>query len=132
MKSLNSFLKPKRKDHLKFILSDAFIDETGKPIEWEMRQLTAKEGLALQNQISEQNYTKIMTVYASEAMVYPNLHDRELLDGLSEQAGRPILKASDALVQMLTDSELAEVINQYTKYNDLTGGIMDKVEEAKN
>lgn len=132
MKSLNSFLNPKRKENLKFVLSDAFIDEAGHPIEWEMRQLSAQEGLELQSQISDTNYTTVMTEYVATAMVYPNLHDAELLNGLSQKAGRKILKASDALVAMLTDAELAEAINQYSKYNELTTGIEEKVEEVKN
>ncbi len=132
MKSLNSFLNPKRKENLKFVLSDAFIDESGQPIEWEMRQLSAQEGLELQNQISDANYTTVMTEYVAAAMVYPNLHDVELLNGLSQKVGRKILKASDALVAMLTDAELAEVINRYSKYNELTTGIEKKVEEVKN
>ncbi len=132
MKSLNSFLNPKRKENLKFVLSDAFIDEAGQPIEWELRQLSAQEGLELQNQISDANYTTVMTEYVAAAMVYPNLHDTELLNGLSQKAGRKILKASDALVAMLTDVELAEAINRYSKYNELTTGIEEMVEEAKN
>ena len=132
MKSLNSFLNPRRKPNHKFVLSDAFIDEKGNPIEWEMRQIAASESSELQKQITDSSYFNTMTAYAAESLVYPNMHDAELLKGLSEKTGRKILKAPDALVAMLTDSELAAVIEQYVKYNKLTEGISEKVDEAKN
>lgn len=132
MKSLNSFLNPKRKENLKFVLSDAFQDEAGKPIQWEMRQITAQEGLEIQKAVGNRDYTAIMTAYVAEALAYPNMHDKELLEGLSKKASRPILRASDALLTMLTDAELASLISRYTEYNDLATGISELVDEVKN
>lgn len=128
MKSLNSFLNPKRKPNLKIKLSKAFVDEKGEPLEWEMKQLSAKEGLA----IDGENYKEIMCGYVAEALVFPNLHDAELLAGLSKREGHTILSAKDALISIVTDSELAELITAYTKYNDLTTDFNELVDEAKN
>lgn len=131
MKSLNSFLNPKRKENLKFVLSDAFVED-GNPIEWEMRQLSAAEGIELQNQLQGKSYMDIMTTYIAYALVYPNLKDKDLLDGLSKREGRTILKAVDALKALTTDAELASLISKYSDHNNLTMNFNDKVKEAKN
>lgn len=128
MKSLNSFLNPKRKPNLKIKLSSAFVDEKGNPVEWEMRQLSAKEGI----DIDGENYKDIMCSYVAESLVFPDLHDAELLAGLSEREGNKVLSAKEALLLIVNDSELATLIAAYTKYNDLTSDFNELVDEAKN
>ena len=133
MKSLDAFLHPKRKPNLKIALSTAFQDEEGKPLEWELRQLAAKEGLEMKEQLEGvPDYMQIMTEYVAESLVFPDLHDKELLDALSEREKRPVLKASDALVALVSDAELAELVQQYTKHNDLVQNFGDAVNDAKN
>ncbi len=131
MKTFDAFLKPKRRENLKFILSDAFIGENGKPIEWEMRQLSADEGLEISKNGPE-NYTELMTVYVSNALVVPNLKDKDFLSALSEREGRTILKPIDALKCIVNDAELAKLISLYIQHNDLGATFPEKVEEAKN
>jgi len=128
MKSLSSFLNPKRKPNLKIKLSPDFVDEKGEVIEWELKQLTSKEGLNLDGE----NYKEIMTSYIAESLVYPDLHDAELLKGLSEREGRVVLSAKDALLALTNDNELAKLIEAYNHYNELTTDFNEKVEEAKN
>ena len=128
MKSLSSFLNPKRKPNLKIKLSPDFVDEKGEVIEWELKQLTSKEGLNLDGE----NYKEIMTSYIAESLVYPDLHDAELLKGLSEREGRVVLSAKDALLALTNDNELAKLIEAYNHYNELTTDFNAKVEEAKN
>lgn len=128
MKDLQSFLKPKRKPNLKIVVSPAFVDETGKPIEWEMRQLSSREGVDIGGEV----YREIMCNYVAESLVFPNLHDNELLKGLSEREGHKILKAKDALLALVNDSELAVLIEAYIKYNELTMDFNALVDEAKN
>ena len=41
MNTLKNFLNPVRKENIKFVLSDAFVDDEGKPLQWEMRQISA-------------------------------------------------------------------------------------------
>lgn len=131
MKSLNSFLNPQRKDNIKFVLSDAFVED-GKPIEWEMRQLTASEGMELQSQTTSKNYMEIMAIYVANSLVVPNLKDKELLEGLTKREGRPILKPVEALKVLTTDAELGFLITKYSEHNNLTSNFNDKVKEVKN
>lgn len=128
MKSLDSFLNPKRKPNLKIPLSPAFVDEKGIPIEWEMKQLTAKEGLNIEGE----NYKEIMTAYVAESLVFPNLHDKSLLDGLTEREGHKVLSAKDALLCIVNDNEIAKLIEEYTRFNELTTDFNKLVDEAKN
>ena len=128
MKDLQSFLKPKRKPNLKLVVSPAFVDENGKPIEWEMKQLSAQEGL----DVDGEGYKEIMCNYVAESLVFPDLHDTELLKGLSEREGHNILKAKDALIALVNDSELAKLIEAYNKFNELTNDFEKLVDEAKN
>ncbi len=132
MKSLTAFLNPKRKPNLKFILSDAFQDEKGNPILWEMRQLTAAEGMEMQKELQSKEYMDIMLAYVANSLVYPDLRDAELLKGLSQREGRSILSPTEALRVMVTDAELAKLVDEYTRFNDLTGDFSKKAEEAKN
>lgn len=132
MKSLNSFLNPKRKENLKFVLSEAFVDDTGEPIEWEMRQLSAKEGVDLKKQADGTDYQTLMATLISEALVFPDLHDKELLEGLSAQKKRPVLKASDALMTITSDAEFGQLWNLYTTHNEVVVNFKDAVDEAKN
>ena len=131
MKSLQSFLKLKRKENLKFVLSDAFVDDDGQPIEGEKRQISARQGMELGETLGKTGYIQTMLGYVERALVYPNLHDKELLDGLSERESRRILKAEDALIALLSDAELSSLITTYTSYNRLTEGVDEMVEEAK-
>lgn len=131
MKTFDAFLKPKRKENLKFILSDAFTDENGKPIEWELRQLTAVEGIEIGKNAPE-NYTELMAVYVSHALVVPNLKDKDFLDALSKREGKTILKPLDALKCLVNDAELARLVNLYVQHNNLNVNFAEKVEEAKN
>nr|WP_319488474.1 hypothetical protein [uncultured Caproiciproducens sp.] len=128
MKSLDSFLNPKRKPNLKIPLSPAFVDERGNIIEWELKQLTSKEGL----DIDGDNYKDIMTACIAESLIYPDMHDAELLKGLSEREGHKILSAKEALLALTTDPEMAALIEAYNKYNELTTDFNKKVGEAKN
>jgi len=128
MKSLSSFLNPKRKPNLKIKLSPDFVDEKGEIIEWELKQLSSKEGL----NVDGEGYKEIMTSYIAESLVYPDLHNAELLKGLSEREGRTILSTKDALLALTNDNELAALIEAYNHYNELTTDFNAKVEEAKN
>ncbi|MDR2932884.1 MAG: hypothetical protein LBV27_07225 [Oscillospiraceae bacterium] len=132
MDSLKSFLYPVRKGTRKFPVSNAFRDEEGNVIEWELRELTSQEALALQSEMATGNTNEIILTYAAESLVYPDLHDAELLKGLSEREGRPILKAKDALVALTTDAELARIYEVYLEHNRLNDDFDELVEEAKN
>ena len=131
VKNLEAFLNPKRKENLKFPLSAAFVDKDGKPVEWEMKELSTEEVLAVSKETKDQDSRTQMLAVVAEALVYPDLHDAELLDALSKREGRPILKAVDALIALTTDAESGSLIVRYSEHNRLIP-FQELVEEAKN
>ena len=62
MKSLNRFLNPVRKPNKKFVLSSAFVEEDGTPIEWEMRALSAKECKEISNAAEDKSGSDILAM----------------------------------------------------------------------
>ena len=112
VKNLEAFLNPKRKENLKFPLSAAFVDKDGKPVEWEMKELSTEEVLAVSKETKDQDSRTQMLAVVAEALVYPDLHDAELLDALSKREGRPILKAVDEHADLLRESA-ADVGNDH-------------------
>ena len=132
MKSLKSFLSPKRKPNLKFVLSEAFVDEQGEPLEWEMRQLSGQEMLDISKNASEDDQYSPLVISIANAMVFPDLCNKELLDGLSQRENRPVLKAEDALVTLLTQGELTELISVFGNHNSTYASFREQVEDAKN
>lgn len=133
MKNLKSFLYPKKKENLKFVLSEAFTDENGTPIEWEMRELTAEEGIEVRQQIgSGGDAVQILAAFVAEALVYPNLHDKELLDELSQIKGRPVFSARDALFAVVPSNRLmGKLCSIYKQYNELDVDISGLIEQLK-
>lgn len=111
----NSLLNPKRKENLKFVLSNAFLDDAGNPLEWELRQLTAAEGAELARENA--NSLRTLTTMVARALVRPDLHNAEFLRALSQQRGRTFLDAAEALTALVTDSELAKLILLYELHN---------------
>lgn len=132
MKTFNGFLHPKRKENLKFVLSDAFVDEDGTPLEWEMRQLSAKEGMELTKNLTSTETSEIWAHYVANALVVPNLRDAEFLEDLSKREGRKILDPLDALYCLVTDGELAKLMELYNEHNSVYSGFQKAVQEAKN
>lgn len=45
--SLSAFLNPVKEETCKVVASKRFIDEHGKPVEWELRTITADEDEAI-------------------------------------------------------------------------------------
>jgi len=126
MKSLSSFLNPKRKPNLKFKLP-AFEEE------FEMRLLSAAEDLEISKQVTgSENGVDILTRYIAESLVVPDLHSKGLLEALSEREGRMIFDAVDALKCIVNGSELSALIGVYNDYANVTADFGDKVQEIKN
>lgn len=131
MKNLNAFLNPVRKPNHKFVLSDAFVDEDGKPIEWELRLLTAEESLEISKEHAHSSYGEVIFATIARSLVYPNLRDKELLEALSKREGRQILEAKEALKVMINDPEYSRLASEYLQYANIKS--FDKqVETAKN
>ena len=131
MKNLEAFLNPKRKENLKFVLSQAFCSEDGTPVVWELRELGAREMLEVQRQCEGRGMQETALALAAESLVTPNMHDAELLAGLSRREGRTILNPVEALKAMLSGSELSMLLYRYFEQQNVSN-FDNLVDEAKN
>lgn len=127
MSNFNNLLNPKRKENLKFILSSAFVNDEGEPLEWEMRQLSASEGAEIAR--AGASNIKTITTMVANALVKPNLRNAEFLAELSRQRGRTILDPAEALMAIITDSELAKLILLYEVHNTVEVGKSTEAEK---
>ena len=131
MKNLNAFLNPRRKENFKFVLSTAFQDENGQPVEWELRELSAREMLEIQRFYEGRGAQETALALAAESLVSPNIHDAELLSALSKREERTILDPVEALKAMLSGSELSLLLYRYFEQQN-PGSFGEMVGEAKN
>ena len=91
METLKNFLHPKRKENIRFVLSDSFVDEQGNPLEWEMRQIKAKEGMEISRDCEGAPEMETMARYIAEALVVPNLKSAEIVDAMAQEHNGKIL-----------------------------------------
>ena len=126
--SLDLFLNPNRKPHLKFKLA-SFGDA-----EFEMKILSAEEGAAASIKGQEDGLKGIAIFFPTlaECLVTPPLHDAKFLSDLSKREGKTILSAIDALKALFTSDEISALIKVYDDYSNVTVDFMEKVEEVKN
>lgn len=133
MGSLIKFLKGNKlaRKNYKYAASKAFLDEDGKPIEWEFRPIDTKTQTSITAEAmsskGEINSYKLMTKVIAAATVYPNLNDEELQDSYG-------VMSAEELVPMLLDDpeEFANLYMHINKMNGLRVNINDKIEEVKN
>lgn len=130
-KSLLGFLNPARKENLKMVVSDAFKDETGKPLVWVLRELPSKEALEISRNYANNIPGEVLAAQIAQACVVPPLRDKEFLEALSKREGRTILKPLDALLALMTNSEYATLATAYMEYCS-SGSFPEQIEEAKN
>lgn len=126
-------------DNVKFVLTDRFIDpETGKPYEWEMRPLGAKEEIALRSSCMittsgkngrksrELDTEKYTTKAVAATVVFPNLNDKELQDTYG------VLGADELLQVMLLSVENAKLTMEFNKLNNYNTAMEELIDEAKD
>lgn len=141
MGNLTAFLaqNAKKIENVKMVVSDRFIGEDGKPLEWEVRCITSREDETLRRDCQcrvpvpgrrgrfTQNFDNVLYLakLAAACTVYPNLNDAALQNSYGVKC------AEDLISAMLTPGE-------YTAYTENLFelcGFMDKdelVEQAKN
>ena len=124
----------------KCVVSKRFLDESGKPMEWEIRGLNSKDDEALRKSCikrvpvpgrrgqynSETDYNLYLGKLAAACTVYPNLNDMELQDSYHTMGAEELLKT------MLTAGEYADYL---IKVQDVCGfdqTLQDEVDAAKN
>ena len=132
MNTLKNFLHPVRKPNTKFVLSDAFVDDEGKPLEWEMRQIGAKEGVELAKETEDLSSTETLTYYIAASLVTPNLKAKEIVDDYTEKHNGKIGSPVEILLELVTDGEMAKLISIYLEHSKATTNFAELVKEAKN
>ena len=141
MDSLKGFFKgnAKQVENEKVVISDRFIGDDGKPLEWEIRAIGNETDDELRNQCTSQvkikknvyipklDYTEYLKKLLVACVVYPNLNNKELQDSYA------VMSAEELLSAMLLPGEfnaLAEKVQEICRFDK---DIMEeKIEEAKN
>ncbi len=121
----------------KYVVSDRFTDEEGKPIEWELRTISRQEEEEIMrtcykpierngkksNEFDEMLFTG--KVIAS-CVVYPELDDVELQNSYGVMSSDKLLK------NMLTSSEFLRLQIKVHNIGRKRMTLSEKVEQAKN
>lgn len=142
MSTLSAFLAENALpvDHIKVVVSNRFLDEDGKPIEWEIKTIDSAADEQIRkactkrfpvpgkkNQFTrELDSDAYVGKLAVACTVFPNLNDQGLQDSYHVMGADALLKA------MLTPGEYA---NYLTKIQEVCGfdvTLQDEVDEAKN
>lgn len=130
-------LKPRT---VKLVVSKGFLDENGKPIEWELRVLTAAEDAEIRRASTRKVKTAGKSgVYTQEfdvntylakltaaCVVYPDLNDAEL------QNSYKVMGAEAVLGEMLDPGEYNTLSSKAGEINGFTESVEELAEEAKN
>lgn len=144
MSKLTAFFAHNKKQNgnIKRAVSKNFVDEQGKPIEWEFAPVSPERDAELKSECTKRSmitqgkrkgqfntdfdhfkYQRLLTV---ESIVYPNLNDKELQDSYG------VMGADALLGKMLTIGEMADASAVAQEVNGYQAELEDMVEEVKN
>lgn len=142
MSNLTAFLAQNavKVENVKYAASKSFVDENGKPMEWEIASITSEEDELLRKTCTkrmpvpgkrnmftpETDFNAYIAKQAVKCTVYPNLNDVELQNSYGVMGGEALLKV------MLKPGEYAEYISKVQEVNGFDVPLEDAVEEAKN
>ena len=140
-KSLSAFMRPNVAEikNASFAPSPRFVGEDGKPVEWEIRCISADEYARIRSSCIRQvpvigkkgQYTQQLDAYTFQARVaaactvFPDLNDAALQDSWG------VTKPEDLVGAMLIGGEFEDYIKEVLRVN----GFKDEtelVDEAKN
>ena len=138
--NLSAFLNPVKEENVKLAVSKRFVDENGKPVEWEIKTITAEEDEAIRKACTkkvpvsgrkgqftqETDFNKYLGTLAAACTVYPNLNSTEL------QNGYGVMGADGLLKKMLNAGEYTEYLAKVQELNGYNSSMDELVEEAKN
>lgn len=135
--SLKSFFKENniKIENVKYIASDRFKDENREVIEWELKVLDNKKVDELRNRFSSRSFVNhkeefkfnsedFMKVFVTEAIVFPNLTDKDLQDSYG------VFSPYELLQEILTVGELTRLTEYINNLHDYKAE--KKVDEIKN
>ena len=134
--ALVAFLKQNKKttDTVKFAASKAFVDENGKPVEWEIKPLKSREADKIRSECStygkggkvKSDTAKFNRAVAAACTVFPNLNDAELQDSYE------VMGAEELITEMLDkDGEFQAYVKKCLEVSGYENNA-ELVEEAKN
>lgn len=140
MGSLSCFLSgnAERRENKKIVISERFKDK-GRPVEWELRSISAEEDDALRKECTKRipvagkknQYTQdfdtntYLAKIAARAVVFPDLNDAELQNSYGVMGAEQLIKA------MLYKDEFDTLSEELMSYSNIEN-INDAVDEAKN
>lgn len=136
MSGLKAFLKQNKitTDTIKYVASRSFVDEDGKPLEWEIRPLKSKEADSIRKECTSIKGKKTAIdsarfnrMAAAKCTVFPNLNDKELQDSYG-------VLGAEELIQELLDNDgeyqmYCKKVLELSGYDKSDGEL---IEEAKN
>ncbi|MCK1999378.1 phage portal protein [Psychrobacillus psychrodurans] len=142
MSNLSAFLSQNaiKVENVKYAASKRFINEDGKPVEWEIASITSDEDELLRKTCTkripvpgkrnafmpETDFNAYITKQAVKCTLFPNLNDVELQNSYGVMGGEALLKV------MLTPGEYADYVAKVQEVNGFNVPLEDAVEEAKN
>lgn len=115
MNDFNRLLTPDHKGDCTFVLSNAFLDEAGQPLEWALRPMTRAEQSRWAR--AGQDETALLELLAA-TLIRPRFDDGVLLSALSDRCGRPVT-AAEALGLLLSWDELRALKSAFLQLNGL-------------
>lgn len=137
MSNLSAFLKTnkKTKENVKYVASESFVDENGKPIEWEIKPVSSRRADALREECTEikkgnrvkVDTTKFNKLLAIECTVFPDLNDKELQDSYG------VMGAEQLIQELLdVDGEYQAYINKVFEVSGYNKTQQELIDDAKN
>lgn len=138
--NLELFLHPVQEESRKVAVSKRFLDENGKPVEWELKAITSGQDEAIRKSCTkkipvngrsghytqETDFDKYLAAMTAACITYPNLNDKQLQDGYG------VMGAAELLKVMLLPGEYAELLKQVQTLNGYDTTMNELVDEAKN
>lgn len=141
MSNLSRFLSKNKikKENVKHAPSKAFVDENGKPLDFEFRPISSKKNDAMRDKHTEEvpvigkpnvfrsklNTSAYINELIAESIVYPDLYNKELQDSYG------VKTPGDLLYAMIDEpgeyQELSAWVQEYHGFD-----LGDKTEQAKN
>lgn len=142
MNTLSAFLAENALtvEHVKFPTSTRFLDEKKKPMEWEIKTISATEDEGLRKACSkrvpipgkknqyqrETDYDMYLGKLAVACTVFPDLNSATLQESYHVMGGEALLKA------MLTPGEYANYVSKVQEVCGFDTTLQEDVDEAKN
>jgi len=141
MSGLSAFFQEnvEQPKNVKFVASKRFKDSKGKPIEWEIKAISAQENEELKRQATKKvqlngkkgqyipdfDSNKYQVSVCAKCTVFPNLNDVELQNSWGVMGAEELITKMLLAGELTTYSEKVLEINGFELEEDL-------VEEAKN